>query len=81
MNANYAEICRIDKLKANFHQVPLFYLFIYLFIFQKFSQYCCETSIIQIQQRKLKNIFLDKNLKKKKSLYYRNCIGQTRFWL
>ena len=33
--------------------------------FLNFSQYCCEISIIQIQQRKVKkNIFLDKNSKK-----------------
>ena len=36
-------------------------------------------SIIQIQQRKVKNNFLDKKKKKKKYLYYRNCIGQTNF--
>ena len=30
-----------------------------------------------MQQRKVKNIFLDKN--SKKSLHYRNCIGQTNF--
>ena len=35
-------------------------------IFLKFSQYCCKTSIIQIQQRKVKNRFLDKKKKKKK---------------
>ena len=29
-------------------------------------QYCCETSIIQIQQRKTKHCFLVKNSKKKK---------------
>ena len=32
-------------------------------IFLKFSQCCCETSIIQIQQRKRKNIFWEKKLK------------------
>ena len=45
-------------------------------IFQKFSQYCCETSIIQIQESK--NFFLGRKLKKK-SLYYRHCIVQTNF--
>ena len=30
-------------------------------IFLKFSEYCCETSVIQIQQRKVKNVFSDKN--------------------
>ena len=28
--------------------------------------------------RKVENIFLDKN--SKKSLYYRKCMGQTTFW-
>ena len=54
MNANYAEICRVGNLEADFQQVLLVPFFL------KFSQYCCETSIIQIQQRKLKSIFLDK---------------------
>ena len=61
MNVNYAEICRVGKLEAVFQQVPLVHFFL------KFSQYCCETSIIQIQQRKLKKYFLrQKNTKKKK---------------
>ena len=67
MNADNEEICR-----ANFQQVPLVHFF-----FMKFSQHCCETSVIEIPQRKVKNIFLDKNFKK--SLYYRNSIGQTFF--
>ena len=70
---NHAEICRVGNLEPNFQQVPLAQFFF------KFSQYCCKTSIFQIQQRKVKNIFLDKN--SKKSFYYRNCIGQTNFWL
>ena len=72
MNANYAEICRVGNLEADFEQVPLVHFFL------KFSQYRCETSIIQILQRNMKNIFLMKN--SNKSLYYRNCIGQTNFW-
>ena len=76
MASNYAEICRVGNLEADFQQVPLVQFF-----FLKFSQYCHETSIpaIQIQHRKVKNIFLkkkniyiyiflDKKLKKKKSL-------------
>ena len=35
-----------------------------LFNFSDVLQYCCETSIIQIQQRKVKNIFLVKLSKK-----------------
>ena len=46
-------------------------------MFLKFSQYCCETPLIQTKHIKLKNIVLDKNFKK--SLYYRNCIGQIYF--
>ena len=45
MNANYAEICRVGKLEAYFQQLPLVHFF-----FFKFSQYCCVTSVIQIQQ-------------------------------
>ena len=56
MNANYAEICRVGNLKAEFQQIRLFN-------FPEISQYCCETSIIQIQQRKVKIIFLDENSK------------------
>ena len=50
----------VGKLEADFQQVLL------VIFFLKFSQYCCETSIIQIQQRKAKNIFSDKKFKKKK---------------
>ena len=45
--------------------------------FQKVSQYCCETSIVHIQQRKVKYF---PRQKFQKSIYYRNCIGQTNFW-
>ena len=41
----------------------------------KFSQCCCETSVIQIQQIKVKTIFLDKN-SKKTLLYNKYYIGQ-----
>ena len=44
MDVNYAENCWVGNLKASFACL----------IFLKFSQYCCETSIIQIQQRKNK---------------------------
>ena len=67
MNANYAEIYRVGNLEADFQQAL------------RFSQYCCETSKIQILERKVKTIFLDKKFQKK-SLYYRNCIGQTNVW-
>ena len=36
MNANYAEICRVGSLEADFQQVPLVHFFL------KFSQCCCE---------------------------------------
>ena len=48
MNANYAEIYRDGNLEAVFQQV------LSLHFFLKFSQYCYEISIIQIQQRKKK---------------------------
>ena len=68
MNANYAEICRVINLEADSASS----------IFLKFSHYCCETSIIQIQQREVKYVYLDKN--SKKSINYRNCTGQTNYW-
>ena len=52
MNANYAEIYRVGNLEVDVQQIPLDHIF-----FLVFSQYCCEISIIQIQQRKVKNIF------------------------
>ena len=67
MNANCAEICWVTYFGGRFSTSST------CSIFLKFSKYICETSIIQIQQRKLKNIFLAKN--SKKSLYYKNCIG------
>ena len=59
MNANYGEICRVGNLEADFQLVPLVHFFL------KFSQYFCETSIIKIQRRKIKNIFFDKKIPKK----------------
>ena len=55
MNANYAEICRVGILEANFQQVLLVNFFL------NFSQECCEKSMIQIQQRQVKDTFSDKN--------------------
>ena len=46
MNANYAEICGVVNLEADFQQVSLVQFFL------EFSKYCCEISIIQIQQSK-----------------------------
>ena len=65
MNANYAEFCRVGKLEVRFSTSSACSFFLI------FSQYCCETSKIQIQERKVKSIF---------SLLYRNCIGQTNVW-
>ena len=39
MNANYAEICRVGNLAADFQQVMLVHI-----VFIKCSQYCCETN-------------------------------------
>ena len=51
MNASYAEICRVGTLEVDFQQVLLVHFF------WKFSRYSCETSINQIQQGEVKNIF------------------------
>ena len=50
MNANYAEICRVGNMAADFQNVPLVHFFL------KVSKYCCETPIIQFQQWKVKHI-------------------------
>ena len=50
MNANYTEVCMLGNLEADFQQV----LLVHFFFFLKFSQYYCETSIIQIQQSQVK---------------------------
>ena len=71
MSANYAEICRIGNLEAEFQQIPLVqFSEIFTILLQNISNL---NSV-----KKSKNIFLNKN--SKKSLYYRNCIGQTKFW-
>ena len=71
MNPNHVEISRVGNLEPDFQQVILSVL--------KCLQHCFETSIIQIQQRKFKKkYFLRQKLRK--SLYYRNCTGQTKFW-
>ena len=51
MNPNYAEICRVGNLEAEF-QCSAWSVFL------NFSQNCCELSVIQIQQRKVKKYFL-----------------------
>ena len=56
-NANYTEICRVGNLDADFQQVPLVHFFL------KFSQFSCETSVIEFQQRQKK--FYTKKKKKK----------------
>ena len=58
MKPNHAEIYRVGNLEPNFQQVTLVQFFL------KFSQYCCKTSIIQIQQRKVKKYFLRQKFKK-----------------
>ena len=60
MSANYADISKVQcrQLGGRFSTNSAYSIFL------KFSQYCCETSIIQIQQRKVKNIFVDENSKK-----------------
>ena len=54
MNANNAEFCRVGNFKTDFQQVPL------VQFFWNFHNIVVK-SAIQIQQRKVKNIFLDKN--------------------
>ena len=61
MNAYYAEICRVV---ITWRQI---FIVLLIQFFLKFSQYHCETPVIQIQQWKVKKkIFLNK--KKKKSV-------------
>ena len=72
MNANYryAEICRVGiNFEVVFQQVSIVEFFYDIF------KYCCETSIIQIQQSK-KN-FLDLNKKTKK--YFTTQIAYCAF--
>ena len=61
MNANDAEICRVGNLEADILTSSAYSISL------KFSQYYCETSMTEIQQRKVKNIFFDKKKKKKKN--------------
>ena len=62
MNAiSYAEICRVGNLEADFS------ISFACLILLKFLQYCCETQIIQIQERKVK-IFYSTKIKKKITL-------------
>ena len=70
MNANYAEICRVGNFEADFQQVTL------VQFFWNFHKYCCETKI-QIQQRKVKNIFFDKY--SKISLFHRKLHRSDHF--
>ena len=60
MNADYIEICRVGNLDADFQQVCLFRI-------SEISQYCCEISVIQIQQRKVKRNSQTKNKEKNKT--------------
>ena len=72
MNANYAEICMVGNLGAEFQQVPLFHFF------WKFTILLWNINKWNSGKKKAKNIFLDKNFEK--SLYNTNCICQTNFW-
>ena len=51
MTANCAEMGRADILKTGFQQVH-------------YNVYCNETSVVFNHQRKVEDIFVDKNLKK-----------------
>ena len=51
MHANYAEIFWVGNIETDFQQIP------HAQFFLKFSQYCCEPLIIEIHQRKIKEIF------------------------
>ena len=68
-NVKYAEMSRVCNLEADFQQVSLVQFF---WNFQ--SKFINNRN----SAKKSKNIFLNK--KSKKSLNYRNCIGQTNFW-
>ena len=56
VNANYAEICRLGGGRFSTSSACS--------VFLKFSQYFCETSVIQIQQTKVKKYFRRQKLKK-----------------
>ena len=71
MNANYAEICRVNNMKADFQQVTLGHFF------WKFHNIVAKHQQFKIcKNKKGQNIFFDKT--SKTSLYY--CKGQTNFW-
>ena len=61
MNADYAEICRVGYLEAIFQQVPL------VQFFWNSHNKCCETLVIQIQQRKVKIFSYTKKEKKQEN--------------
>ena len=71
MDVNYAEICWVGNLEADFQQVWLVQFFL------NFHNIVLKHQYFKFSKEKKKNIFLDKN--SKKSLYYRNCTGQTNF--
>ena len=71
MAAYYAEISRVGKLEAGFHQIHLVQIVWY------FHSIVMKDNSLKITKEKLKNIFLDKN--SKISLYYRTYKGQLTF--
>ena len=68
MNAKYTEICKVSNLEAAFQKVPLV---------QFVLNFHNIIIIMGINHIEVKYIFSDKN--SRKSPYYRNCIGQTKF--
>ena len=74
MNVSYAEICRVGNLEADFQQVPHVQFFYEIFTILLWNSNDSNSG------EKSKKYFLRQKLKKKKSLYYRNGIGQTNFW-
>ena len=73
MKANYAEICRVANLEADFQQVAC------SFFSEIFTTLLWNINNSNAAKKNKRNIFLDKNLKKK-LFYYWNCICQTNFW-
>ena len=72
MNANYTEICRVGIMEANFQQVLLVHFFLFWILLRNIN------NSNSAKKSKKKNIFLEEKYKKK-TLYYRNCIGQAIF--
>ena len=69
MNANYAEICRVGNLEADFQQrLVVQFSEIFTILLRNIN------NSNSIKKCKKKTIFLDKN-SKKILLNYRNCIG------